>query len=66
VVTAHSAQDSLKCKVVSICNQDHQLFPSPIVRDTSQARYAIDSCYQLDEQLDVDMSKLFSAAATAV
>ena len=66
VVTARSAQDSLKCKVVSICNQDHQVFPSPIVRDTSQARFAIDSYYQLDEQLDVDMGKLFSAAATAV
>ena len=46
--------------------QDRQVFPSPLLRDTSQARYAIDSYYRLDEKLDIDMRKLFSAAVIAV
>jgi hypothetical protein len=65
VVTARSAENSLKCKLISVCKQDHQGFPSLFLRDTSQARYAIDSHYHLDEKLGIDMRKLFSAAVIA-
>jgi hypothetical protein len=64
VVTARSSEDSLKCKVISVCDQDHQIFSSPVLRDTSQPPYAIDTYYEWNEKLDVDMHKLFSAVGT--
>lgn len=62
VVTARSEEDSLKCQVLSVYDSKGTPLKSPVIRDTSDPRYAISNTCSLETTSCLDFKECFEIA----
>jgi len=65
IVTAHSEKDSLKCRVISICDKNEQPLKAPILRNTASTGCAIRSSYEFEKKPVLDIRRLFDTESEA-
>ena len=58
IVTAHSEKDSLKCRVISICDKNELPLKAPIARNTGSTGCAIRSTYEFEKKPVLDIRRL--------